>query len=87
MFKWFNNSDSLSDNSVDAFIDNLSYWQQINLHITLLQSQRNLDYMSARAKALAEYENLDNLKYCMQEALNSPIPKTPKKSYNKLPSI
>lgn len=80
MFKWFNNSDSLSDDSVDAFIDSLSYWQQINLHITLLQSQKNIDYMSARTEALMAYDDLDKLKYCMQEALNSPIPKIPRKS-------
>lgn len=39
-----------------------------------------VDYMSARTEALMAYDDLDKLKYCMQEALNSPIPKIPRKS-------
>ena len=73
MFKSFRTV-SHSD-SISTFLENLSYWQTINLYITLLQARSDISYSEAKGEAIANWGNPDKLKYLLNESLNSPSPK------------
>lgn len=73
MFKSFRTI-SHSD-SITAFLESLSYWQKINLYITLLQARSNISYSQAKEEAIINWSNPDKLKYLLTESLNSPSPK------------
>ena len=67
------NSFQSSDSSLEKFISSLSYWQAINLRMTLLKSKRpNDSEEDIRIQAVTEYSDSEKLKYDLEEALNSP---------------
>lgn len=61
--------------STALFLDNLTYWQTVNLYITLLQARSDLSFMDAKKQALANCSNRDKLEHLLDESLNSPNPK------------
>lgn len=72
MFKKIYNS--VQQNDVSSFVDSLTYWQAINLWATLLVAKnKERSLLNAREEAELEYDDLDKLKYELNETLNSPI--------------
>lgn len=72
MFKKFYNN--IQQNDVSSFVDSLTYWQAINLWATLLVAKnKERSLLDAREEAELEYDDLDKLKYELNETLNSPI--------------
>lgn len=64
----------VTQNHLDSFIDSLTYWQAINLRITLLTSKhQHMTISEAKLQAVREYSDPDKLKYDLEESLNSPI--------------
>lgn len=61
--------------STALFLDNLTYWQTVNLYITLLQARSDISFMDAKKQALANCSNRDKLEHLLDESLNSPNPK------------
>lgn len=61
-------------NSVSSFLKKLSYWQTINLYITLKQASTDISFEDAKVEALTKYGD-DDLRYMLEEAINSPNPK------------
>lgn len=62
--------------NITFFLNSLSYWQAINLYITLLQSKEDKSFAEAKKKAILDYSEPEKLHYLVEEALNSPNPKT-----------
>lgn len=62
-------SENSKINNVTLFINGLTYWQAINLYITLLQAKEeiNISFDEAKRQAI--------LNYLLEEAINSPNPK------------
>lgn len=58
-----------------SFLSSLTYWQTVNLYITLLQARYDISFMDAKKQALANCSNLDKLEHLLDESLNSPNPK------------
>lgn len=58
-----------------SFLSSLTYWQTVNLYITLLQARSDISFMDAKKQALANCSNLDKLEHLLDESLNSPNPK------------
>lgn len=58
-----------------SFLSSLTYWQTINLYITLLQARSNISFNDAKKQAIVNYSNASNLKKMLNESLNSPSPK------------
>lgn len=58
-----------------SFLSSLTYWQTINLYITLLQARSNISFNDAKKQAIVNYSNASNLKKILNESLNSPSPK------------
>lgn len=71
-------SDTISDSEINRFLDSLSYWQSINLYVVLAQTQMNYSFKEAKGEAIANYTDSNKLKYLLEEAINSPNPKSPK---------
>lgn len=65
---------SHADN-ITQFLKSLSYWQELNLYITLLMSKSDISYAEAKGKALCNVTNEKKLHYLLEEAINSPGPK------------
>ena len=59
---------------VDSFLKSLSYWQTINLYITLKQANSDIPFEEAKVKALTHFGD-DDLRYMLEEAISSPNPK------------
>lgn len=66
----------MSKNNINLFINGLTYWQTINLYITLLQAKEDISFAEAKKKAILDYSEPEKLHYLVEEALNSPNPKT-----------
>lgn len=45
-----------------SFLSSLTYWQTINLYITLLQARSNISFNDAKKQAVANYSNTSILK-------------------------
>lgn len=58
-----------------SFLSSLTYWQTVNLYITLLQARSDISFMDAKKQALANCSNRDKLEHLLDESLNSPNPK------------
>lgn len=58
-----------------SFLSSLTYWQTINLYITLLQARSNISFNDAKKQAIVNYSNASNLKKMLNESLNSHSPK------------
>lgn len=67
--------DDLKVDKVGSFLNKLSYWQKLNLYITLLQSETDITYHDAKGEALANVLDDEKLKYKLTEAINSPSPR------------
>ena len=63
-------------NNITFFLNSLSYWQAINLYITLLQSKEDISFAEDKKEAILNYSEPKKLHYLLEEALNSPNPKT-----------
>lgn len=68
------NIPSFTDN-VSSFLKKLSYWQKLNLYITLLQAETDITYYDAKGEALANVLDEEKLRYKLDEAINSPSPR------------
>lgn len=72
MFKKIN--DSIRQDEVSSFVESLTYWQAINLWATLLVAKnKSRSLLDAREEAELQYSDISQLKYELNEALNSPI--------------
>lgn len=65
----------MSKNNIDLFINGLTYWQAINLYITLLQAKEDISFAEAKRQAILNYFEPEKLNYLLEEAINSPNPK------------
>lgn len=65
----------LQSNNITKFLNKLTYWQSINLYTTLLQARSDISYDDAKAEAIVKWNNPDELRYLLEESLNSPSPK------------
>lgn len=65
----------MQSNNITKFLNKLTYWQSINLYITLLQARSDISYDDAKAEAIVKWNNPDELRYLFEESLNSPSPK------------
>ena len=59
---------------IDSFLKSLSYWQTINLYITLRQANTDISFEDAKTEALTKFGE-DDLRYMLEEAISSPNPK------------
>lgn len=69
-------SDTISDSEINRFLDSLSYWQSINLYVVLAQTQMDYSFKEAKEEAVVNYTDSNKLKYLLEEAINSPNPKS-----------
>lgn len=60
---------------VDSFLKSLSYWQTVNLYITLKQARMDISFEDAKSEALGKVDDTKALRYMLEEAINSPNPK------------
>ncbi|PWF24340.1 hypothetical protein DF212_00220 [Lactobacillus johnsonii] len=65
----------IQSNNITRFLNKLTYWQTINLYITLLQARSDISYTQAKEEAIVNWDNPEKLKYLLEESLNSPSPK------------
>lgn len=65
----------MSKNNINLFINGLTYWQTINLYITLLQAKEDISFAEAKTQAILNYSKPEKLEYLLEEAINSPNPK------------
>lgn len=65
----------MSKNNINLFINGLTYWQTINLYITLLQAKEDISLAEAKTQAILNYSKPEKLEYLLEEAINSPNPK------------
>lgn len=68
-------SENSKINNVTLFINDLTYWQAINLYITLLQAKEDISFAEAKRQAILNYSEPEKLNYLLEEAINSPNPK------------
>lgn len=68
-------SENSKINNVNLFINGLTYWQTINLYITLLQAKEDISFAEAKRQAILNYFEPEKLNYLLEEAINSPNPK------------
>ena len=68
-------SENSKINNVTLFINGLTYWQAINLYITLLQAKEDISFDEAKRQAILNYSEPEKLNYLLEEAINSPNPK------------
>ncbi|MCT3533433.1 hypothetical protein EFR57_00250 [Lactobacillus crispatus] len=66
----------MSDSEINRFLDSLSYWQSINLYVVLAQTQMDYSFKEAKEEAVVNYTDSNKLKYLLEEAINSPNPKS-----------
>ncbi|KGL67235.1 hypothetical protein LX03_02800 [Limosilactobacillus mucosae] len=57
----------------DSFLDSLNFWQRKNLYTVLELGQTNMSYEEASSKAIIAEKK--DLKFLLEQALNSPEPK------------
>lgn len=57
----------------DSFLDSLNFWQRKNLYTVLELGQTNMSYEEASSKAICAEKK--DLKFLLEQALNSPEPK------------
>lgn len=63
----------ISNNSkVSSFIESLSYWEYINLSISLLQSSQGLSFRDAKVQATVNYKDKHFLEALLDEVLHCP---------------
>lgn len=60
---------------ITTFLQSLSYWQTLNLCITLLKAQSDISYDDAKSEALTYVTDSEKMHYLLEEAINSPGPK------------
>lgn len=68
-------SDFVSDHDIDTFLDELSYWQSVNLYTVLAQISESCSFQEARKEAIAYCTDSSKLHHLLEEAINSPAPK------------
>lgn len=69
---------------ITKFLESLTYWQRLNLYITLLTAKSDVRYEDAKSTALCEFDNIEKFHYMMEEAINSPGPKSESSQFSSL---
>lgn len=65
-------NDNNIDHRIDSFLNSLSYWESINLRVTLIEAQdKAVSQKEAYEKATLEFSSPEKMKFDFERAIKS----------------